>query len=193
MNNAIKEVCRDCGSTEEIINELCYTCEVENYVYCTICDEYIRLNDALYHHRHVFEIGDAWVGSGGVDMDEHYENEIKTSLLFVLDKIPTMTAPLVNMIQQGKMDFDAIHLYGPTLGAISVWICLKDSGNNLHFFTDDFEVLGNEVIDNDDEEQQKALEYCVRWLISLDDKTKEANEMTLQWINEWQQKQEGAL
>lgn len=186
-----KEACRDCGTTEEVANGLCYTCEVENHVYCNVCEKFIIIDEARYRHRHVFTSEhDEWIGSGGVDMNERYEQEIKEALFFVLDNIPAMTVPLAHSIQQGKMDFDAIHLYGPAIfGPVMVWCSLTDGNGHLCFFTDDFNAITHEVVSNDDEEHQKALEYCVRWLISLDNETKDANEMTLHWIEEWQQLQ----
>jgi hypothetical protein len=184
-----RKSCRDCGSKEEVIDGLCYTCEVEKYVYCNVCEELIKLDNALYRHRHVFEIDNAWLGSGGVDMDERYEDEIKQALFFVLDKIPTMASLLAHTIKSGKMGFDAIHLcIGIVLGPVMVFCYLTDSDGNLCCLTDAMNTVAHNVVENEDDEQIKHFEYAVRWLISLDNATKEANKMTLKWIEEWQKR-----
>lgn len=175
-----RKTCKDCGSKEEVINGLCYTCEVENYTHCTVCKKHISIDDALFHHRHIFESQHSeWIGSGGVDMCKSYEQDIKASLFFVLDKTG-IAAPLVRTVQHGKMGFEAIHLYGDTFGYHGIDCLLEDEDGKLLYD------CGEKFTEDLTEEQEDAMAYGIQWLISLDDETKDANEMTLKWIAEWQ-------
>lgn len=176
-----RKTCKDCGSKEEVINGLCYACETDNHAYCNICEEFINIDDALYRHRHIFEIGDAWLGSGGVDMDERYEQKIKQALFAVLDKTG-IAVPLARTIQHGQMGFEAIHFYGDSFGYYGVDCYLEDEeGKILHD-------CGKTFTEDITDEQESVMAYGVRWLISLDNKTKDANELTLKWIGEWQKR-----
>lgn len=170
------EACEECGDTYEVIDGLCGICD--NRTWCTICQEYLSEEEALFNHRHVFSNDDCeWLGPGGTDMNERREEEIKQSLFAVLDKTG-IAMPLRHTVQAGRMGFEAIHYCGSTFGYSSIWCWLYDAEGNSH-------CCGDRFTQDLTDEQNEAMTYGVGWLIGLDEETTKANELTVKWIDEY--------
>lgn len=147
--------------------------------YCEECEDFFK-EYAGWHHRHLF-MNDVceWVGVGGPDMTDYYLEDFKRSFFYVLDKTG-IAEPLATTIKKGKMGFDTIHFSGSIFGYTSVWCWLysndSDIGNSF----------GDKFTDNLTDEENEVMAYGVWWLIGLDgNKTAEANQTTLRWIQEY--------
>lgn len=189
MTKYQRKTCRDCGGRSEVIDGICSDCE-ENYVYCTVCQEHLDDDYAYYKHRHLWqnECGE-WIGPGGPNMTDYYREEIRQSFFAVLKKTGIAEA-LARTIRNGRMGFAAIHLSGSIFGYDSVWCGLdgepsRDTLSGYALF-----VCGDRFTENLTDEQEEAMGYGVHWLIGLDnDKTPEANALTLLWIGDWSRKE----
>lgn len=174
-------ICRDCGEeSDELVASLCPEC-LANYAFCTICQEWVEWGEARFDHRHLYlydSQNGIWVGSGGIHT-ESYHKELRAALFAILDRISIIAEPLANTISAGAMGYTAFHFEGPQPGRSHLWCYLDGKHYGDRFNRLDEETAGSEEAD--------LLGLGVRWLLSLDgEDTREANQLTLDWIAAWQ-------
>lgn len=168
--------CHELTAQEELNDGICEACEDE-YVHCIVCQKWLEQEEA-HAHRHLF-LGTAdgdWLGSGGRDMDNHFEQRIKASLFVLLDNWTDVTM-LIRVIQQSSDDY-AIRFYGDRDCPHSMVCHLQMSDQNQSTYVS-FEYIPDET--------REQMSYAVQWLATLDGaKTAAASLLTLTWIGEWQ-------
>lgn len=174
---------------------LCSTCEIENYTYCCVCQEYIHRHPI--NHRHLFETdwGDWW-GTGGSDMDISAYGEIRASLEHLLDQMGWRFAiDLARTIKHNRMDYDNLHtVTGLVLGPTMVF-CYLDRGGRTprgwarpgsHSYGDQIgEVFYTWWEEDTSDADEPPFMYGFQWLFGLGENTPEENARTLCWIWAW--------
>lgn len=151
-------------------------------IYCSVCEEWMPEEEG-YGHRHFWYDDDSctWVGPGG-ELDDVIKAEIKQSFFVVLDKT-RIARPLAFALARDEMGFDRFHFEGTTFGYHSVWCSLPDPdlpGVQYQSYGERFTAgLTNE--------QEAAMSAGVQWLLALDGTdTADANELTAEWIKQWE-------
>jgi len=181
-----EELCRDCGSNDDVQGGLCAACEAENYVYCTVCQEQLHI-DSAYNHRHLFfsEHGE-WYGTGGTDMDDGALEEIRASLFVLFEKLGRdVILALARTIKNNHMGYDALHTVTGLVVGPSILFCYldgePDGKGGYHLLS-----CGNRFTDNLSDDDEEAMKYGVCWLFGLDnEETEDANRQTIAWIEEY--------
>jgi|GEM_PF-6261165 hypothetical protein len=145
----------------------CETCE-EHFIYCSVCKEEQFEDDPC---RHIFWTDSGWSGSGG----EYSETEIRASLIALIQPMPQGFAQdLKAAIQSGKFRTFTI---GCMFGSVSIIELhgLKYASQ----YSRELIALGKS-----DLAEQSSDGW--NWLVSLEeDKTTEANALTIKWIDEF--------
>lgn len=169
--------CDELIKQEDLNDGLCESCE-GTYVHCLVCKKWLDPEDA-HTHLHLFQDhtdGD-WLGSGGRDMDSHFEEQIKVSLFVLLDNWADVPR-LVRVIQQRSNDDFAFGFYGDKECPEAVVCRLPINGQNQSAYVS-FENLSDDL--------RASMSKAIQWLATLDgEKTAAANLLTLAWISEWQ-------
>lgn len=173
-------ICEYCGKRPNKDNKLtqinygsvCWDCLSDNFVWCEICTEYFLADN---HCRHVFWTDFGWRGSGGYrgDWDDH-----KESFFALLDET-RMADDLLVELRACNVN---LQLLIPLIGMETVLLRLnhKEYGDIL---TDAMLKAQEEQAPN---EEDHRLMMGSHWLLSLQPgKTKEADDVTIRWIEEW--------
>ena len=171
MSDEQNELCDLCceprtGDCEGLCAE-CY----ETAVWCEVCGCYVAHDRSDELCRHTFEaLG--WAGVMGCGSVEHGWAEHKESFFAVLKKTG-LAAEIREAMRVGKY---RIYPHGPVVGTIFLWCQLGDDFTNVGWrFTDELT-----------EEERTDMWDGVGWLMSLEPGvTKEAEQETIRWIDEW--------
>lgn len=170
-----KGKCRWCGDKTLIYsdNKLCEDCD-SNVILCSVCNEEYDSDD---HCRHVFRDDNfVWCGSGAMA-----NNDVKASFIKLLSLMPNgFAADLRKAIRSQKF---YTWLIAPIIGSGGLLelhgMPNRDGKFMLHAWGDNLIELGQG-------EHAEEMADGYHWLASLyEDKTKDANKTTLEWIAEF--------
>lgn len=180
-----KAKCTECGSTDEVIDGLCDSCESER-VYCNICKVWHSREGE--ECRHLFWTEDGYGGSGATETEP---SEWKESFFRLLDRI----AAVKDWDWQGRGDKTLVDALEVEIGRNAFWtffhgfmfsrpdidfVCLRPDlpCGDLAFAT-----LRAETTEP---WEGTGVDDGFNWLQSLQaDSTPEANALTVEWIREW--------
>lgn len=178
--------CTDCGELKEDVlgrQRLCNECE-EEYDYCCVCNEYVGKDN----HRHTGWNDGLVIGCGSNELDADDHKESFMILVAALDSertyfndadlLPTMR----DLLRKNNL---WTQWHGPMIGgppdlAIKYEkrfpkhksvLLVADIRSNIQ------ESWGDDLIE--------AMQVGMGWLTSLDPESKEANQITADWIDEY--------
>lgn len=147
---------------------LCSECESENFVYCSICNDWLPQDDGL--HRHLFWTENGYGGSGATDIDPE---DWRPDFLEFLALLPEAA---IIAIREG-IQAGGFNLFF-SAGLIGSGCSIEAHGLPMEFyhFHDQFE----------QDEMTDEQSYGLSWLFTLyETETAEANELTIGWIDEY--------
>lgn len=166
--------CRWCGDEDAVFeNQLCEECDSRIYV-CSVCNEDQTDSD---HCRHIFQGEDLeWRGSGA-----WMDPDLKQPLFRIFDLMPSgFSEDLKRAIESKKF---YTWLIAPMIGAgglLELHGMPKRKGIRYLFG------WGEKLIEIGQGDHAEETSDAYHWLVGLyEDKTPDANNLTLKWINEY--------
>jgi hypothetical protein len=179
--------CEECGSTKNVINGLCESCE-EDHVWCNVCERWFSTEGETC--RHVFWTDCGWYGAGQYEGDWDNSKEPFWAFLDVMAKVvdpcvddyPDLVTGIESEIRKDAFwtRLEGFMLSTPDLLFYRLRPDLPRHDGKITCLS--FARIRPSQIERDD----SAVADGFAWLQSLcADETKAANRRTLIWIREW--------